>query len=218
MRPTDSSSPLLVSVMFRIGGEDGHAYTYNQAVGAAVRSLGWEHRAAVHAGCTVRPLPPGWSVCLQTLQYRTTKIPPLFGRTVIPELGSVRRAVDSLVQYLRAEILPEQRPIILFMEFFTVTDLTILVLALAQVPRDHLSVCLLYRMEVHRQSTRGLYRLLNMLLRQQVGARRFTLLSDSEPLAKSLTALFSQPVRVVPIPHAAPAEHDPIAAPQWWCA
>ena len=211
-------SPLLISVMFRIGGKDGHAFTYNKAVGEAAARIGWEHRAAVHAGCTVRPLPPGWKVCLETINYRHLSLPLLFGRTIFPDFGTVRRAVGSVVGYLRDEILPQRRRAVLFLEFFTVTELAILILALAQVPRDQLAVCLLYRMDVHRQPTRRLYRLLNGILRRQVGAARFILLSDSQPLAESLTELFGQPLRVMPIPHGSPPAGEAVNAPRWEAA
>jgi hypothetical protein len=195
--------------MYRIGGEDGHAFTYNRAVGEAARSLGWEHRAAVHAGCTVRPLPPGWQQRLATIEHR--RLRP--GGRMAPDPGSIFRAARSLAEYVRQELAPLGRPVILFMEFFTVTDLLVLALALARVPRKNLWVCLLYRMEVQRQKTRQVYRALNMSLRRQVGRRHFTLLSDSRPLAKALTALFRQPVAVMPIPHAAaPADWQ---APAW---
>jgi glycosyltransferase involved in cell wall biosynthesis len=204
-----------VSILFRIGGEDGHAFTYNKAVGEAVARLGWGHHAAVHAGCTVRQLPSGWTMCLETIEHQHGTIARLLGRSIVPDLGSVRRAVDSLAGFLRTQILPQQRRTILFMEFFTVTDLAILALALARAPRDQLAVCLLYRMEVHRQPTRHLYRLLNGLLRRQVGAARFILLSDSQPLAKSLTELFGQPLRVMPIPHGAPPAREVVNLPHW---
>jgi hypothetical protein len=208
-------SPLLVSVMFRISGKEGHPFTYNLAGGQAAAALGWQHQAAVHAGCTVWPLPTGWSRSLEIIGYRHLWLPLLFGRTIIPDVGSVWRAVFSVVRYLRQEVLPQQRPTILFLEFFTVTELAILVAALAQVPRKLLSVCLLYRVEVHKQPTRQLYRVLNGLLRWQVGEKHFTLLSDSRPLAESMAKLFGQPVQAMPIPHAAPLPDDPIQWPQW---
>jgi len=201
--------------MFRIAGRAGHPFIYNLLVGEAAVSLGWEHRAAVHFGCTVRPLPTGWRACLEILGYHHFWLPIFFGRTIFPDFGSMRRAVDTVVSYLREEVLPQQRPAILFLEFFTVTELAILVAALSQVPRERLSVCLLYRMEVHRQPTRSVYRLLNWLLQRQVGAKRFTLLSDSQPLATALTKLFGQMVRVMPIPHAVPPPGQAISLPQW---
>ena len=198
-------SPLLVSIIFRIGGEDGHAFTYNKAVGEAVRGLGWDHQAAVHAGCTVQHLPSGWQICLDTIEHYRLSM-PFLGSRLVPDIGSIWHAVRSLAGYLRRELVYPRRPVILFMEFFTVTDLAVLALALAPVPRENLSVCLLYRMEVHRQWTRSVYQVLNNLLRWQVGDHRFTLLSDSQPLANSLTVLFRHPVHVVPIPHAAPPD------------
>jgi len=197
------SKPTVVSIMLNIGDNAGHAFPYNRAVGKAAMRLGWRHMAAVQTGCTVRPLPEDWDICLHPIDFWGSRGPNPF---------SVLRAAQTIARYLRRRVLPVGRPAILFLEFFSFPHLLALALALLVVPRGDLWVWLLYRYEIHRQPTRRLYRLLSRLLDRLVGPRH-QVLSDSGPLAIELAPWLGQVPVVMPIPHAAP--QDTPAYPAW---
>ncbi len=202
MTTAATTRPVLVSLIVNAGGEDGHPIPYNAAVGAAARELGWDHLAAIPTTCQVRHLPAGWRQVLHRVTYRPARGGWWGQRDGLPEWGSVWRSAQTITDYLRAEVLPREQPAILFIEFFIFAHLIALALALLRVPRGRLSVWLLYRIDIYKQPTARLYRLLNTLLAGLVGGR-LTLLTDSALLARPLKALFKRPVAVVPIPHTA---------------
>ena len=181
----------------------GHAVIYNQTVGASVRLLGWEHRAFLVRRKEREPLPAGWDEGLPDIQFVTP--PDWFPgarRFTLPNPIHVARAAQSIARYLRGLSAAEQRRLIVFLEFFKVWHLIALTLALWIIPRADMAVILLYRMDIHKQASRGIYRFLNEVIRRLMGTGRFMLLTDSALLAKSLTALFRRPVWTMPIPHA----------------
>ena len=124
------------------------------------------------------------------------------------------RSAETLRDYLRSTVLLRRQPIILFIEFFIFAHLAALVLALLPLPRGNLSIWLLYRIDIQRQPTRRLYRLLNGVLRRLVGGR-LRLLTDSQLLANALEPALGQPLQVVPIPHA--AANGPVIPPTIPC-
>lgn len=197
----DSPAPVLISIMLNIGTEIGHAYSYNRSVGAAAARLGWRHLAAVQTGCTIRPLPPDWEICLHPVHYLAKAFWLPVRRSLVPDAASLFRSARTIAAYLRRAVLPLNRPAILFLEFFAFTHLMALALALLAVPRRDLSVWLLYRYDVHRHATRYLYKWLNALLARLVGANRLVLMTDSDRLARSLGRLFGRSLTVMPIPH-----------------
>jgi len=199
----DEPVPLVVSVMLNIGDETGHPFPYNRAVGAAAARLGWPHRAALQTGCQVRHLPADWDVCLFPIRYWSTRV---------PDFISVWRAAETIIAYLRRRVLPENRPTILFLEFFSFPHLMALVLALLRLPRSQFQVWLLYRYEVHRQPTRRLYGWISRGLDRLLG-QRYKVLSDSEPLARELAPLLYRTPVIMPIPHARPLAAP--ARPAW---
>ena len=192
--------PVVVSLIVNAGSEEGHPIPYNQAVGDAARQLGWDHLAAYPATCHLSQVPPGWQPALHRITYSTGGGSLLGQRSGLPQWGSVWRAAQSIRAYLRANVLPREQPVILFIEFFIFAHLLALVLALLGLPQQRLSVWLLYRLDIHKQPTRRLYRVLNDLIAWLVRGR-LTLLTDSALLARPLHALFARPVQIVPIPH-----------------
>ncbi len=203
------ANPVLVSLIVNVGSEGGHPIPYNRAVGRAVRRLGWDHLAALPAATRVDQLPDGWSAVLERIRYSQA-----WGawpyRRGWPDWTSVWGSARSIRDYLRTIVLPRRQPAIIFIEFFIFAHLAALVLALLQLPRHSLSVWLLYRIDIQRQPTRRLYRLLNGAIRRLVGGR-FRLLTDSQLLAQALEPALGQPLRVVPIPHA--LSNGPICMP-----
>src|SRR5258708_27214760 len=194
-----SAVPVLVSLIVNVGSEGGHPIPYNQAVGRAARRLGWDHLAALPASTRVGQLPEGWSAVLERIQYSQGSGAAL-GQRGWPNPLSVWRCAQTLRHYLRTAVLPRRQPAILFIEFFIFAHLAALVLAILALPRGNLSISLLYRIDIQRQPTWRLYRLLNGLLCRLVGGR-FRLLTDSQLLAQALEPALGQPLRVVPIPH-----------------
>jgi hypothetical protein len=193
--------PVLVSLIVNAGSEGGHPIPYNQAVGRAAQRLGWDHLAALPATTRLDPLPAGWSAVLERIRYSQGSGSGL-GQRGWPDWSSVWRSALTIRDYLRTAVLPRRQPAVLFIEFFIFAHLAALALALLQLPRDNLSVWLLYRIDIQRQPTRPLYRLLNGILQRLVGGR-FRLLTDSQLLAQALEPALGQPLRIVPIPHAA---------------
>jgi glycosyltransferase involved in cell wall biosynthesis len=192
--------PVLVSLIVNVGSEGGHPIPYNQAVGRAVQRLGWDHLAALPVKTRLKQLPAGWSAVLERIRYSQGSGSGL-GQRGWPDWSSVWRSAQTIRDYLRIVVLPRRQPAILFIEFFIFAHLAALALALWQLPRDNLSMWLLYRIDIQRQPTRWLYRLFNVMLRRLLGGR-FRLLTDSQLLAQALEPALGEPLRVVPIPHA----------------
>jgi hypothetical protein len=200
--PTRSPAPLIVSLLINFAGEGGHPYPYNQSVGVAARSIGWEHRAAVQVTCPIKNLPPGWEVCLEPIRYHGAR----------PQFLDILKCSRSLYRYLRKLTTVEHRPIILFLELFSFTHLAALAAALIGIPRKDVSLWLVYRYDIHRHRTRILYKLCHVFFHRLVHCR-LVLFSDSALLAKALGAYFHQAFTVLPIPHT--GLNDPMKLPVW---
>jgi hypothetical protein len=205
MTSSAESTPVLVSIIANVGSEEGHHLPYNQAAGQAARQLGWDHLAAIPTTCAIRELPAGWRQTLHRVTYRPVRGGQLGQRDGLPEWTSVWRSAQTIRAYLQDEVLPREQPAILFMEFFIFAHLLALVLAVFGLPRQQVSVWLLYGLNLQMQPTRSLYRLLHGLLERLLGGR-LTLLTDNAQLVAPLTNVFRRPVHVVPIPLASTDE------------
>jgi hypothetical protein len=146
----------------------------------------------------------------------------------LPKINSIFRLAKSMAAYLQAQAAQHSQPMIVFMEYFNYLQLISLTLALLRVPRQRLSVWLLYRVAIQRQRHAArLYVLCHKVIKHLVGASHFVLLTDSELLSAALAQLFRQDVHVMPIPHldvsvgnAAPLPFLPALRPDtvlcWW--
>ena len=187
------ATPLLVSLIIDIAGEtareEGHQYVYCKSMGQVAQYLGWEQIAGVSSLCPLKPLPPGWSACIGRVEFRPRNsiLPSQFSQ--MPVVQSINALSDSLARYIRTEVLSRSRPAIVFLESFRLSQLLALTLALYKVPAQQLSVWLMYRMNIHRQLTRPVFRLLHWFIARRIGARRLVLSADSEPLAMLVLAL-----------------------------
>ena len=180
-----------------MGGE-GHIIPYHQALGQAVTGLGWSHEAWIARHSLVDDLPVTWRPCLASVDLEADG--HLVSKAL--RLPQVWQLASSIAHKLKA--LPAQGLTVLFLERFIHLQLLALVLALAQLPqpqRANLALWLLYRRDVHRDQTRGLYKVLNQALYHLLGPQHCVLLTDSEPLSQALQAYFQVPLTVLPIPH-----------------
>jgi len=209
-------APVVVSLIVNMFGEEGHPYPYNLAVGAAARELGWDHLAAFPTTCRLRSIPPGWRACLEPISYHSIHAVPSSRRQLRPGLRSIFRLARSIVVYLRQHVLPRRQPAILFVEFFYLSHLLALTLALCLTPRRTLSLWLLYRIDLyHRPTSLRAYQFLNRILRWLLGAQKYRLLADSDPLAQIFSRCFGQTVHVMPIPHSGVDEAEAVCLPEW---
>jgi hypothetical protein len=201
-------SPLVISLMFCLDTEQGHIYTYNLSLGHAVRTLGWDHIAAVRAAAHVKVIPPGWHMCLG---YPDT--PRASG--LLQKGRKLGQLVRTLNMFLRQQERDEHRPMILFLEWFDPVHLIAFCLALLGLPmRTQFSTWILYRLAMYGPRDLLFFRLVHGIIRARLGKDRLTLLSDSEIVAKALFKSMGLPVYTVPIPHGALSPDEPIESPR----
>jgi len=187
----------VISLIPNLMGGEGHIIPYHQAVGQAVRQLGWEHRILAPSDAQIPDFPPAGSPLLPIIELE------LEGN-LWQKLGRLKDAIafaQVLAQQLNALMTSSDSPTVIFLERFIHLQLLALAIALYQVPTRMLSVWLLYRRDTHLDKTRWIYKLLNQLIAWRLGDRQWQLLTDSELLAQSLAQYFAQPVSVMPIPH-----------------
>ncbi|BFM40453.1 hypothetical protein [Synechocystis sp. LKSZ1] len=187
-----------VSLIPNLMGGEGHIIPYHQAFSQAVMALGWIHEAWIPQQSPVDNLPQTWRPCLAPVDLEADG--NLLSKAL--RLPQVWQLAHSIAQNLKA--LPTQEPTVLFLERFIHLQLLALVLALALLSpaqRANLSLWLLYRRDVHRDQTRGLYKRLNQALCRLLRPQNCIFLTDSESLGQSLQAYFQFPFTVLPIPH-----------------
>jgi hypothetical protein len=186
-----------ISLIPNLMGGEGHIIPYHQAVGQAVRQLGWKHHILAPSDAQIPDFPPAGSPLLPIIELE-------LDGNLWQKLGRLKDAIafaQVLAQQLNALITSSDSPKVIFLERFIHLQLLALAIALYQVPTRMLSVWLLYRRDTHLDKTRWIYKFLNQLIVWRLGDRQLQLLTDSELLAQSLAQYFAQPVSVMPIPH-----------------
>jgi hypothetical protein len=209
--------PVLVSIIPDLVGGKGHVYSYHQAVGKAAGLIDWKHLAAVAPDTLVKDLPSNWNSCLSSdnLEWEIPTLLKLF------KIKSIYIWARALAQYLRQEVTPSSGSIVIFLERFIISQLLATTLALLLIPKDNLSVWLLYRRDTHNQKNRIAYKILNNMIKKILPPGRLQILTDSELLSKSLSDYFCEPVTVMPIPHTEVTCYDTFPKPTneilcWW--
>jgi len=190
-------TPILVSVVPDLVGGQGHVIDYHQAVGKAAKLIGYKHLVATAPDEMISHLPANWNACLNSnkLEWETSTIFKIF------KIKSIYDWAIRLAKYLRQEVMPNSEYGVVFLERFVLSHLLAVILTLFFIPRNNLSVLLLYRRDIHNQKNRFAYKFLNNLIRSMLPAKNFRLITDSELLSKSLSNYFYMPVDIVPIPH-----------------
>jgi len=209
--------PVLVSIVPDLVSGQGHVYDYHQAVGKAANLIGYKHLVATAPDSMVSQLPPNWNACLNSDKLEW-EIPTIFK---IFKIKSIYDWAIRLAKYLQQEAIPNSEHVVIFLERFVVSHLLAVILTLFLIPRNNLSVWLLYRRDIHNQKNRGFYKILNNLIRFILPSKNFQLITDSELLSKSLSNYFDMPVNVVPIPHTEIISSDTFTKPNneilcWW--
>ncbi|WP_392533940.1 hypothetical protein [Nostoc sp. C117] len=199
MNENDASEsiPILISIIPNLMGGEGHIIPYHTSITKAANLLGWKHIAAVAPEPKIVDLPINWQPCLssENLELTINPIIRIFKCNDIYKFGS------SIAKYLKKEILPNSKHNIIFLERFIHVQLLGLLIALCLIPKENLSVWLLYRRDTHQDKTRSIYKLLNKFIKRILEPGKFHLLTDSESLSKSLSNYFNESVTVMPIPH-----------------
>ena len=165
----------------------------------------------------IHALPEHWSPCLVGLHYE--RIAPL---APLPRLWAMRRAIaataNSIVRYIKTTVLPEQqrtqRPIIYFVDFFTIVHLIPLALAMSRIPRQNVSLWLVYRMDVAHRRTAPLYRWVTHYFKQILPREGLVTLTDSELLRLSISRMLRTLVQTLPIPHAVGWDPAGVSVPE----
>ena len=188
---------ILISVVPDLVGGQGHVIDYHQAVGKAAKLIGYKHLVATAPDEMISHLPDNWNTCLDSdkLEWETSTIFKIF------KIKSIYDWAIRLAKYLRQEAMPNSEYGVIFLERFVISHLLSVILTLFLVPRNNLSVLLLYRRDIHNQKNRFAYKFLNNIIRSILPAKNFRLITDSELLSKSLSNYFDMPVDIVPIPH-----------------
>jgi hypothetical protein len=187
--------PTIISLIpFLIDAGEGHDFSYNRSVQKAAESIGWKYIAAVPETAK-GDLPPGWCKCLPH-RY-------LLKKNVFFKINTSCLYIISFSRFLRKNVIPESPVQVIFIESFYVLHLAALTCALLLTPRENISVWLLYRYppSMFGKLKWRVFKFLNGVIKQIIKPGRFHLLTDSDVLAKSLSAFFKQPVKVVPVPH-----------------
>lgn len=191
------SIPILISIIPNLMGGEGHIIPYHASVSKAANLLAWKHVVAVAPEPKIVDLPANWQACLSSENLELT-INPIIR---IFKFSDVYKWGFTIAQYLEKQILPNSKYNIIFIERFIHVQLLGLLIALCIIPKENLSVWLLYRRDTHKDKTRSIYKLLNKLIKRILEYGKFHLLTDSESLSKSLSNYFNEPVTVMPIPH-----------------
>ncbi|MEM8779807.1 MAG: glycosyltransferase family 1 protein [Cyanobacteria bacterium P01_G01_bin.49] len=190
-------APILVSLIPNLMGGEGHIIPYHQAVSQAVTLLGWKHRIIVPVDSKIAQLPPNWDECLNRfdLEKKGNFIHKFLRLEGTWELGK------SIADYLNNKVINQAENSIIFLERFIHLQLLALLIALYLVPRDKLSVWLLYRRDTHNDKTKFIYKFLNSLIKKRLNPNHFKLLTDSDLLSQALSNYFQETVVVMPSPH-----------------
>ncbi|MBX2998961.1 MAG: glycosyltransferase [Caldilineaceae bacterium] len=217
-----TDAPLVVSLGMLVSPQAaGHPFTYNKSLKEAVESLGWTHWAAVQEINPELPmihtLPDHWTPCLVGLHYeRIVAFPPL--QRLLAMQRAIFATADSIVGYITNVVLPVQqhthRHVVYFVDFFTISHLVPLSLAMSRVSRRNASLWLVYRLDVAYRRTAPLYRWVMRYLQKIMPANSLVTLTDSDLLRFSISRMLRVPVRTLPIPHAVGWDVATLKTPQ----
>ncbi|MGK7932715.1 MAG: glycosyltransferase family 1 protein [Microcystaceae cyanobacterium] len=185
-----------ISIVPNLVGE-GHTTPYHQAVGQAIQLLGWNHRVFVPEKAANFSLKDNWLSCLYS--YDLEAEANLF-KKIFNFYHTIRLGI-SLAQGVNKNSMDKSSMKILFLERFIHFQLLAVWVAVLLLPRQNLSVWLLYRRDTHKSKTVKLYKMLNQWIENLLPKGQFKLLTDSELLSQSLSKSFNKMVHVVPIPH-----------------
>lgn len=203
-----SEIPLAISLVYCLDTEQGHILSYNKTFGEAVQRLGWEHTAAVRAAARVQTLPSGWTRSLGTQSN-------IFSNRIALKLEKEYQLVVTTARYLRQQIEQNDRPIILFMDWFNIVHLIALCCALCFVPnRDNLHLWLLYRWGFTDSLNEHAHQMIHALIKLFIKPSNITLFSESDAGAAAINQTFGQSVHVLPMPQIVLPD-EPYVLPQW---
>ncbi|BAQ63492.1 hypothetical protein [Geminocystis sp. NIES-3709] len=191
-----NDSPIFISLIPNLMGGEGHIIPYHKSITKATKTLGWHHEVIYSPEENLTLLPDNWYGCLKGNKLENDE-------NFADKFKQVIIFSDSIRNYLKEKLVKNNssQSYIIFIERFIHLQLFALWLALLFLPKDNLYIWVLYRHNFHQHKTRFFYKILNKLLKNLVNINNFSLFSDSELLANSMTKYFEEPLTVMPIPH-----------------
>ena len=198
--PQDSKEklpPIIVSIIPDLVGEEGHIFPYHHSVSKAACLLGWEHQIALPKTPKIEDLPINCSPCLRHVDLESEA-------NLIQKIARIKDSFAlgfSIANYLEESILSKRNSTIVFLERFIHLQLLSLTIALLFLPKENLSVWLLYRRDTHNAKTGFIYKFFTKAIKKLLNPGKLQLLTDSEILSQSLSQYFAEPFTVMPIPH-----------------
>lgn len=217
-----SEAITLVSLVAQLHGGAGHVLGYHLSVARAARLGGWEHVAVVPAEHGLPELPSGWRAELEPGCVNTGLPEAARKGQLVRLLRDMRRFSHSVHSALAHVMAQAPGPCIVLLEDFNGPQLLALASALRELPAERLHLWILFRNDPASQGLVGrLYAMAASRLMRRLPRGHAQLLTDSEPLAQAVRAVFGRPVHVMPIPHthvsgAPPFERDPQEIVCWW--
>lgn len=190
------NNPLFISLIPNLMAGEGHIIPYHQSITKAMNILGWHHEVVYSMEENLPPLPSHWQGCVKGNQLEEKK-------NVFQTIKNIDLFANTIKVFLEKKLVfnNHNKPIIVFIERFIHLQLFALLLAIKNLPKDNLYIWILYRHNFHQHKTKGVYKLLNKLLKKSVKKDHFQLFSDSELLAKAMEKYFEESFTVMPIPH-----------------
>lgn len=190
-------SPTFIALISDIKeSEQGHHFVYNRSVQRSAELNGWKYVAAIPESLEISVLPTGWEKCLPLKPDLTMTNPFLIVRWFYLSITSIHRLLRKYTDSNFA---------IVFLEAFNPIFLLAFTIALFFLPREKLSVWLLFRREFKQFCLNSLLGKINWFLVKIINKllyrNRLQLLSDSELLTKWFDAFFNQTIHLMPIPH-----------------
>lgn len=152
---------VFISIVPNLAGGEGHTMPYHQAVSQGIQPLGWKHKIFVPQTADPSTLSSNWLPCLYPYDLEAEGH---FLKNLIKIYHGFRLGIN-LANLLKKEAGNSSQTTIIFLERFIHLQLFALCLALWLIPQNQLFVWLLYRRDIHFAKTRGIYNLLNQLIK-----------------------------------------------------
>lgn len=163
--------------------------------GDACRMNGWEHTAAVRAAARVRELPQGWTRSLGVTVEPAGPRPVRLLRKFVSFVRTTARYINAITDI-------EERPVVLFLEWFDLVHIAAFALALLGVPARKLSntaAWMNFRFAFSNNAyLRRMKWLLSLIERRLAGG--LVIFTENDLVAESHARMLGRKAHVLPMP------------------